>query len=58
MKNIVILYLIDYVAYGPQFPHKFWNSPKSAKTCIDINNYPRHLTPFHKIFTKVSDNLV
>ena len=25
-----ILYLIDYIAYGQQFPHKFWNSPKSA----------------------------
>ena len=27
-----ILYLIDNIAYGPQFPHKFRNSPKSAKT--------------------------
>ena len=42
MKNIVIycIYLIDYIADGPQFPHQFWNSPKSAKTCIGINNYP------------------
>ena len=22
----LILYLIDYIAYGPQFPHKVWNS--------------------------------
>ena len=33
-----ILYLIDYIAYGPQFPRKFWNSPKSAKTlkCVIV----------------------
>ena len=32
------MYLIDYIAYGPQFLHKVWNYPKSAKTCIRINN--------------------
>ena len=33
-----ILYLIDYIAYGPQFQHKFWNSPTSAKNpkCVIV----------------------
>ena len=33
-----ILYLTDYIAYGTQSPHKFWNSPKSAKIlkCVII----------------------
>ena len=26
-----MLYLIDYIAHGPKFPHKFRNSPKSSK---------------------------
>ena len=30
-KYCEILYLIDYIANGPQFPHKFWNSPKSVR---------------------------
>ena len=34
-----MLYLIDYIAYGPQFPHTFWNSPKSAKKPEMFNSY-------------------
>ena len=32
------MYLIDYIAYGLQFPHGFWNSPKSAQTpkCVIV----------------------
>ena len=35
-----ILYLIDYIAHGPKFPHKFRNSPKSAKNLLGFYSYP------------------
>ena len=34
IKYSQILYLIDYIAHGPKFPHKFRNSPKSAKNLL------------------------
>ena len=34
IKYSQILYLIDYIAHGPKFPHKSRNSPKSAKKLL------------------------
>ena len=34
MKYSSILYLIDYIAHGPKFPHKSRISPESAKNLL------------------------
>ena len=55
-----ILYLMHYIAYGPQFPHRFWNSPKSAqipKCVIVTSGLKLWVNWFRKIYRQTFQSL-